>query len=132
MKVGFTGTREGMNQQQKEEFALHFNTLGATEFHHGDCNGADAQAHEIVRLCFPNVKIVIHPPLRNYMRAYCKGDLLMPQLDYLPRDEKIVDSTEYLIAAPLRDYEEKRSGTWYTVRYARGKNKKHHILKREP
>ena len=41
MKIGFTGTRDGMSIRQlvvlRTQFAKH-----ATEFHHGDCIGADA------------------------------------------------------------------------------------------
>jgi hypothetical protein len=67
MKIGFTGSREGMSTHQKEQFVLKLNELGVTEFHHGDCAGADAQAHDIIREFFPNVKIVVHPPKSDYL-----------------------------------------------------------------
>lgn len=130
MKVGFTGSRQGMSQNQKEQFVLKLFELSPTEFHHGDCEGADAEAHDIVREFFPDVKITVHPPLSDYLRAFRTGDIIMEQQDYLPRDENIVKSTDFLIAAPLHDEEEKRSGTWYTVRYARRKHKLHIVLKR--
>ena len=39
MKVGFTGTRLGMSQNQKEQFVLKLSELDVHEFHHGDCVG---------------------------------------------------------------------------------------------
>lgn len=131
MKIGFTGSREGMSQSQKEQLVLKLQELNPTEFHHGDCEGADSEAHDIVREFFPNVKIHIHPPKSDYMRAFKKGDIIYEQDDYIPRDERIVDFTEFLIGAPkVTDFEEKRSGSWYTIRYARRKQKAHKVLDR--
>lgn len=130
MKVGITGTREGMSQAQKEAFVLKCDELGITEFHHGDCNGADAEGHDIVREFFPHVWIVVYPPKSTYQRAFKKGDFAHPPDDYIPRDYHIVDSVDFLIGAPLTDAEVLRSGTWTTIRYARKKSKSHLVLKR--
>lgn len=120
-----------MSQNQKEQFVLLMYHLKPTEFHHGDCEGADAQAHDIVREFFPDVKIVIHPPKSDYLRAFKQGDSSMTPDDYIPRDERIVDSTDYLLGAPkVTDYEERRSGSWYTIRYTRRKNKLYKVLDR--
>lgn len=130
MKVGFTGTRQGMSQAQKEQFVLLMYDLHPTEFHHGDCEGADAEAHDIIREFFPTCKIVVHPPVSNYLRAFKQGDEILEPLPYLVRDKKIVDATHYLIGAPLCDIEEKGSGTWYTIKYASETLKNRTILKR--
>lgn len=131
MKIGFTGSREGMSQNQKEQFVIELELcIGFSEFHHGDCEGADAQAHDIVREFFPHVKIIVHPPISNYRRAFKQGDEMREPDDYLPRDERIVNETSRLIGAPLHDEEDKRSGTWYTICYARRRHKDHIILKR--
>lgn len=130
MKIGFSGTRMGMSQHQKEQFVLKIQELGITEFHHGDCEGADSEAHDIVREFFPDVIIVGHLPLSSYLQAFKKCDKVESPLDYLKRDKKIVDDTVFLIAAPLSDIETKRSGTWYTIRYARQINRPHYILER--
>lgn len=131
MKIGFTGSREGMSENQKEQFVLLMYQLNPTEFHHGDCEGADAQAHDIMREFFPNVKITVHPPISDYLRAFRVGDVMMEPDDYIPRDERIVDSTDYLIGAPkVTTHEERRSGSWYTIRYSRRKNKLSKVLDR--
>jgi hypothetical protein len=130
VKVGFTGTQLGMSQHQKEQFVLKLFELNPTEFHHGDCIGADAEAHDIVREFFPNVKIHIHPPVYSNKRAFKKGDVIYKEDHYLNRDRRIVESTEYLIGSPKTDKEELRSGTWTTVRHARKTGKLHKILER--
>lgn len=93
------------------------------EFHHGDCIGSDAQAHEIAQAF--GCKIVIHPPINPSKRAFCKGEItILEPRQYLDRNHDIVDACETLIATPKTSEEELRSGTWATIRYARktGKN----------
>lgn len=119
MKIGFTGTREGMSQHQKEQFALKLYELNPTEFHHGDCEGADADAHDIVRMFFPHVRIIVYPPKSDYRRAFKQGDETKEPEEYLNRDMNIVLAVDYLIGAPKTDNEVTRSGTWTTIRYAR-------------
>jgi hypothetical protein len=130
MKVGFTGTQIGMSKNQKEQFVLKLYELAPTEFHHGDCVGADAEAHDIVREFFPNVKIVGHLPQSDKKRAFKKCDEYRDPLPYLVRDRKIVEETEFLIGSPKSDEEVIRSGTWTTIRYSRKSNKPRRILER--
>ena len=130
MKVGFTGTQEGMSQHQKEQFVLKMLELHPTEFHHGDCIGADSDAHDIVREFFPNAKIVIYPPILTKKRAFKQGDEFKEPESYITRDYKIVDAVEILIGTPKQNQEVIRSGTWTTIRYARRTGKSHIILER--
>jgi hypothetical protein len=131
VKVGFTGSRDGMSQFQKEQLVVLLSQMEFVEFHHGDCKGADAEAHDIVREFFPHVRIHVHPPKIEFMRAFKEGDVMYEPDEYLPRDERIVNITDLLIGAPKNtDFEEKRSGSWYTIRYARRKQKAHHVLSR--
>jgi hypothetical protein len=120
MKIGFTGTRNGMTYRQKTALRTILWSIGGegNEFHHGDCIGADAEADRIAR--GPGMHIVIHPPTDSKARAYCglDGDTVNPEFPYLERNRRIVDSTSLLIAAP-EGPESVRSGTWSTVRYAR-------------
>jgi hypothetical protein len=96
-----------------------------SEFHHGDCKGADEEAHAMVssirhnRNLYP--QIVIHPPTNNKYRAFLKGEVDMPWADYIDRNHQIVDSVDMLVACPKSEEEELRSGTWATIRYAKRK-----------
>jgi len=125
MIIGFTGTSRGMTPPQFDtvfvDLLFKFKPL---ELHHGDCEGADKQAHFMaVRL---NARIVIHPPDNDKKRAFCSGaDVMCLPLPYLVRNREIVKAgIQGLIATPRWFEEELRSGTWATVRYAR-KIKRH-------
>jgi predicted Rossmann fold nucleotide-binding protein DprA/Smf involved in DNA uptake len=123
MKVGFTGTRKGMTPQQKKTFKDLLIELKPTRFIHGDCIGSDADAHKIaVDL---GIGITIYPPRKNDLRAHCKapGAAIMPVGDYLPRNIKIVDACNLLLATPESYENEHRSGTWFTVRQAKKRGK---------
>ena len=134
MNVGFTGTRKGMTEHQKDMlelwFDMHFDE-GLDEFHQGDCEGADAHAYEVAGFYFK--KRVSHPPLDPKYRAYTIDQdwvMCLPSeygyrqpKEYLERNHDIVDETDILIACPQSAFEELRSGTWATIRYARAQGK---------
>lgn len=129
IKVGFTGTRHGMNDTQKKELEKLFNSKEFSEFHHGMCIGSDKQSHDMVVKLKDNrdIKIIGHPPKYKGSMAQCDCDLLMKADEYLVRNHHIVDHTDVLIATP--DTKEKiRSGTWSTVRYARKLGKKIYVI----
>ena len=117
--MGFTGSREVMTDRQKETFRQILPKCGPTEFHHGDCLGADAEAHAIVKSCCATARLIIHPPSSDSLRAFCQGDAHLPPKPYLARNQDIVDECEVLVAAPKTTEEQLRSGTWATIRYAR-------------
>ena len=120
VKIGFTGTRTGMTPPQLATVTRLVKQLQPTEVHHGDCVGADAQFHELVRELLPATKIVVHPPDKNALRAHCVADEICSPAPYLARNRSIVDvATDGLIGTPQGFAEEKRSGTWFTMRYAR-------------
>ncbi len=118
MIVGFTGTREGMSPNQRFELAEGLVAIGARELHHGDCVGADAQAHVIARQL--GLRVVGHPPRLSALRAFCVCDELMEPRPYLRRNREIVASVELLVAAPrtMTRTRGATSGTWYTVNHA--------------
>ena len=125
MRVGFTGTQRGINVAQFYQVyqllaALNLGPKGPiTQFRHGDCIGADAEAHNLVRLNFKDVVIVGHPPTNPSKRAFCKVDIEMSSFDYLVRNRMIVNNCDVLVATPGEMTEQLRSGTWSTIRYAR-------------
>lgn len=119
MIIGFTGTKRGMTQRQRATVRYLLAELQMTELHHGDCVGADAQAHQEALL--RGAAVVVHPPADPKLRAYCSGfrvTVLEPR-EYLKRNGDIVDACEVLICAPKQKAEQVRSGTWTTIRYAK-------------
>ncbi len=120
MIAGFTGTQRGMTEKQKETFAKLMERVD--ELHHGDCIGADSDAHKIAKEL--GKRVHIYPPSNPNKRAFNDGDLVNAEKEYLDRNHDIVDSSDFLIAAPKGNKEELRSGTWATIRYARKRNKK--------
>lgn len=129
MILGFTGTQQGMTERQRRTLKYFFSELQLTELHHGDCIGADAQAHADGATL--GAHIVIHPPLEDAKRAFCGRGMptVLPAKPYLKRNHDIIDATEGLIAAPSRNTELLRSGTWATVRYARKLGRRIWIIK---
>jgi hypothetical protein len=128
MNIGFTGTQKGMTLEQKTEFELILkqyciNNCFDIQFHHGDCTGADSDAHTIVDKYLSSYRIWIHPPKDDKKRAWCSAGHVLPVKEYIDRNHDIVDSCDILIATPRIPYEELRSGTWATIRYARTKHK---------
>jgi hypothetical protein len=110
-----------MTLAQRVVFALVLRDLLITELHVGDCIGADEQATRIAQVV--GVETVCHPPASAAKRAFTTGHrLILPARPYLTRDRDMVDAAAVLIAGPGGP-EQVRSGTWYTVRYARGRGK---------
>lgn len=113
-------------KQVLEEYLEYLLKDNFLEFHHGDCVGADAEAHKIF---LGKVSIVIHPPIDTKKRVFCGGDsagngvTILKAKDYLDRNHDIVDATDFLIATPDGYKEKLRSGTWATIRYAQKQGK---------
>lgn len=113
--IGFTGTREGMTDDQRMAVRELLITLDPDEVRHGDCVGADEDFNNVaVELGLP---VVIHPPDDPKHRAWCVGEI-MTQRPYLDRNRDIVDAAGVMIACPGGP-EVTRSGTWSTIRYAK-------------
>jgi hypothetical protein len=115
--VGFTGTRRGMTAYQKAKLRELLEESGCIRFHHGDCLGADAEAHDIAADL--GLRTIVHPPDITTYRAWCKGTVVRPERPYLTRNRDIVLECDVLFAAPAQALEIQRSGTWSTVRVAR-------------
>jgi hypothetical protein len=127
--IGFTGTRDGMTIDQCQAFAKLVVELGATSFHHGDCVGADADAHDLVRKYLPDTIIIAHPGSEgSELRAHKQADVTAESKPFLERNRDIVDLTNVMIAAPNSPTEKLRSGTWSTMRYAAKQGKKVYVI----
>lgn len=120
MNIGFTGTQTGMTDRQQSAVYGLIDEHSPDEFHHGDCVGADEEAHQIIRI-IGFWRIVIWPPVNSDLRAYCDGDVMKPVQGYMRRNRSIVNATGLLIAAPKSGV--RKGGTWATVTYAQRRNK---------
>lgn len=125
MRVGFTGTREGMTDEQLISFIRIADDLHPTIFRHGVCAGADSQAVHAVYEMSPRPVVFGHfgdigSLTCEHAAALC-DDTAQPE-PCLNRNRDIVDACDILIACP-RGPEERRSGTWATIRYARKQGK---------
>lgn len=126
--AGFTGTRDGLTWKQRASLYLLLERARPAWLHHGDCVGADSEAHDLAgRL---RIRRAIHPPSDSRLRAWCPpvtglDGLPRDPLPYLTRDRRIVEETHWLIACPKQQPLDPRKGggTWYTVDYARGKGR---------
>lgn len=117
-RFGFTGTRHGMTDAQKSALR-EFMRGGTGELHHGDCVGADSDAHDIADEC--GYAVVIHPPTDYKLRAWRSVPLHMMKMEqsHFARNRAIVNDTISLIATPFEAEPQSRGGTWYTINFAR-------------
>lgn len=141
--IGFSGTQSGMSLSQKANLKFFLRNFNCISFTHGDCRGADYEAHEIAEEYFETLlahhpdaepKIVVQPALDPVKRAYVLGrehqyligkftrdGVIYEQVSpakYLERNKHIVDTTDLLLACPKESQMTMRSGTWATIRYA--------------
>lgn len=118
MKLGITGTQDGMTAAQHTAVREQIQSFGPVEFHHGCCIGVDYEAHLIAYDL--NIPIVYHPPINHSKMAdfsQYKG-IWREEKEYLVRNKDIVNETGHLLVVPKGYEEEVRSGTWSTKRYA--------------
>lgn len=115
MIVGVTGSHIEITEAQYE-VAGDMLAAFADELHHGDCVGVDAAVDNAAALL--GIRRVIHPPMDPKARAFCQGEVILPELPYLTRNRDIVNAVDGLLVIP-HGPEQRRSGTWMTCRYAR-------------
>ncbi len=133
-RAGFTGTQKGMTHAQKVALKALLNELSPTEFHHGDCVGADDEAAKIAADLFADeyshdCVIVRHPPLNQAKRAFNDlHDEDRPAKDYHARNRDIVNETDILIGASDESHRKPYGGTWYTIGYAESKDKPRFVI----
>lgn len=121
MILGFTGTKIGMTHEQKLLVRHQLLEMSPARVVHGDCVGADDDFDRIaVQL---GLLRELYPSDATSYRA--RGDLRQPELLFavhepappLRRNVLIVRSATQMLACP-KGPEERRSGTWATVRRA--------------
>lgn len=116
--LGITGTHKGMTPKQKCTVHAIVGFLLPDEAHHGDCIGADAEFHDIIRELTKAV-IVVHPPINPTRRAWKQGDFVLKPKPYMVRDDDVIAESHLMLATPHGFNEIVRSGTWATIRHTR-------------
>ena len=137
MRLGFFGTQDGMTDEQKDTFLKLAKKVkakyGFVEFHHGDCIGADDDAHTLINENKLTDAIHIHPPRNEEIRAFLKDKpdnsrsikiKLYDERPYIERNHDIVDVCEIMVAAPKEFKEQSESDTWATIRYSKMKKRR--------
>jgi hypothetical protein len=99
--------------------------MKADVLHHGDCIGADAEAHVIA--LWQGLIITVHPPSDSSLRAWKVGDYMREEKNYFARNRDIVNESEALIGLP-RTKIDTGGGTWYTINYAKKQGKPVRII----
>lgn len=130
--LGVTGTHHGMSAPQRATFAALVLAMPVlSSVHHGGCVGADTECDDIVRVAKPSVVHHVHlgektewpgvppqgfpvvTPIRHRPPTW-----VYPRTTNLVRNRRIVSLVEVLIGFPHLSVEERRSGTWATIRWA--------------
>ena len=120
VRVGVTGTQDGLTEAQQEAARMVFKGLhagGAEWQHNGDCIGADSFAAHFWHAL--GGKVHLHPPSYNGKRVFFAADSHSAPRPYMDRNTDIAKAGDVLVAMPKEFQEELRSGTWATVRRAR-------------
>jgi hypothetical protein len=134
MKIGITGTRDGMTEAQRYNFAFRIKELDFKEFHHGSCKGVDVQAARIVaetNACKQgNAEIVCHPGPDG---DSCQEDsgvdtIIHDPKTHFARNRDIVNAVDLLIVIPKQDAWCLRGGTWYTHDFAKKQRKQTWVI----
>lgn len=126
--IGFTGTRSGLSEKQREALRFFLKTLRASStgrltFLHGGAIGADTEADAIAaELHF----------LRNVYPVTDRADAWLARMNTestiikvsvglppLERNRSIVVLCDHLIVFPKELTVQARGGTWMTFRYAK-------------
>lgn len=91
-------------------------------FVHGDCVGADTDAHGLALRV--GAEVIMRPCTLTRQRSFSEGaKKVYPPKSPLDRNREIVTDSTLMLATP-QGFEEKSSGgTWYTIRYARSVRK---------
>lgn len=129
MIIGFTGTRLGAAPRQWRPFDRILARLvaeGAHGFVHGFCIGADTIASQKARDA--GLHIIGRPGPYGELTGAAEYDEVMPPEPHLKRNQKIVDQSDVMLAIPAAGTDRMKGGTWYTIEFARKRNKPLYII----
>lgn len=127
MHIGITGTRYGMTAEQKTRLIQAVEKFKPEFIHHGDCVGADSDAHDIA--VKRGIDIHIHPPIEGKLRKFNNDYKSIEECkNYFARNRDIVNSSDVTLGFPKQNTRQHKGGTWYTIKYAEKQGKKLYII----
>lgn len=131
MKLGITGTRDLPNGAYNVIYnrLIDLQDESIEEFTCGGAKGVDQVAAGFATAIFPNALMRLVLP-KEYDGEWVDeidsisviDEIIYTGLPPLLRNHVILDHTDHLEAFPKTSKEERRSGTWATIRYARQRN----------
>jgi hypothetical protein len=146
MRIGITGTRDGMTLDQEYRFQRIIIKLDIeekiTEYRGGDCIGVDDETTylmydysmgnlpiiekgNLITNGKNPIKLICHPPLKEDLRAWNPHyDLILPAKSYFARNRDIVDNSDVVIVIPKQMSHQTYGGTWQAHDYAVKKGKR--------
>lgn len=92
-------------------------SAGVSALFHGDCSGADFNVGEICRRL--QIPVGLFPSTSKTRGWSTWGVYMQEPTPPLARNKDIVNAGAWVLACPGEMHEERRSGTWAAVRYAR-------------
>ena len=118
---GFTGTRAGMTERQKDNSRAALMLGKPAIIRHGAAFGSDREFHAIWREELPDRFADVWPADSKSAKLFDDQDnvAVNPVMPPLDRNVEIVKRSKFIIATPHTEQEEQRSGTWSTIRHAR-------------
>lgn len=133
VRVGFTGTRQGMTPLQKAALVELLSGMAAGKVvaaHHGGCVGADIEFDQLWGRHGPrDGTVVVHPSnLKSCQGHWRSSAFVREEKAPLERNRDIVAETDLLIATPKESMSVLRSGTWATIRYAKQAGKPIYVI----
>lgn len=125
VRGSFTGTQKGMTPHQKIVLKYQFKKEQLGWLYNGSCIGADEQAANIALDLGIKVECLPGKPIGDPKRVIIKRASVTRLVEEpLKRNRIMVNLSDLLIATPGEYEEQLRSGTWYTIRYARLQEKR--------
>lgn len=130
MKLSFTGTREGMTDDQLDTLYAWFMFCKdeIEEAHFGLCRGADVQFYHMLLAVKPDAYIVGHPCDLIEQQVHLPCHEIRFVKPPITRNHDMVDETDTLISTPATFKNVLRSGTYSCLRYAASKDKDLNII----
>lgn len=125
MIIGFSGSRHGMSQRQREFVWDFLVKLKYVQFViHGDCIGADEIFHEMCETL--RHRIEIYPSNNDKRRAWKIPTIgvIHDPMHPIQRNRIIVQQSTLILATPHTTVPVSGSGTWRTIGFGEEEHKK--------